>query len=263
VRVVSLHPDVLVATSRIWQTTCTVVRSGEETFAIDSPVLPDELELLPALLEQARFPSLSGLFVTHADWDHLLGRLAFPQAALGAPRASVERMGAHPGEAQRELRAFDEEHYLTRSAPLSLGSLQALEVPGRCEIGEHELELHEADGHTGDGMAVWVPWAKVLVAGDYLSAVEIPVLGDDGSIGAYVQTLERLRALVAQAEHVVAGHGPVLDGEGAAAVLEEDHLYMTALGEDPERAELPPGRRTRAQQRIHAVNVALALADGE
>ena len=39
------YRDVLVATSRIWQTTCTIVRRDEECFVIDSPILPDELEL--------------------------------------------------------------------------------------------------------------------------------------------------------------------------------------------------------------------------
>ena len=39
-RVVGLHPDVLVASSRVWQTTCTIVRSGDECFVIDSPVFP-------------------------------------------------------------------------------------------------------------------------------------------------------------------------------------------------------------------------------
>ncbi|MEA2155803.1 MAG: hypothetical protein QOE11_1943, partial [Solirubrobacteraceae bacterium] len=47
-RVVGLHRDVLVVTSRVWQTTCTIVRNGEECFVIDSPVFPDELEALPA-----------------------------------------------------------------------------------------------------------------------------------------------------------------------------------------------------------------------
>ncbi|MCX6386567.1 MAG: hypothetical protein NTV40_08060 [Solirubrobacterales bacterium] len=40
-RAVGLHPDVVVVTSRIWQTNCTFVRSGDEAFLIDSPVLPD------------------------------------------------------------------------------------------------------------------------------------------------------------------------------------------------------------------------------
>jgi len=71
VRVIGLHPDVLVATSRAWQTTCTIVRNGGECFVIDSPVFPDELELLPAVLERARF-ELSGLLATHGDWRRLL-----------------------------------------------------------------------------------------------------------------------------------------------------------------------------------------------
>ena len=73
-RVVGLHRDVLVATSRVWQTTCTLVRNGDEGFVIDSPVFPDELEVLPSVLEHASF-HCSGLLATHGDWDHLLARL--------------------------------------------------------------------------------------------------------------------------------------------------------------------------------------------
>ena len=50
---------------------------------------------------------------------------------------------------------FDEELYLTRPHPLALGDVQALPVPGHCELGDQQLELHPAQGHTGDGMAVW------------------------------------------------------------------------------------------------------------
>ena len=50
-----------------------LVRSGGEAFCIDSPVFPDELEILPAIAEQAEF-NVVGVLATHADWDHLLGR---------------------------------------------------------------------------------------------------------------------------------------------------------------------------------------------
>jgi glyoxylase-like metal-dependent hydrolase (beta-lactamase superfamily II) len=255
VRVVSLHADVLLATSAIWQTNCVIVRSDEETFVIDSPVLPEELEVLPALLEQSRFPAPSGLLVTHADWDHLLARLAFPEATLGCAATSAERMRSNPGAPQRELRAFDEQHYVPRARPLALGSVQALGVPGGCEIGSHELALHPAEGHTVDGMAIWIDWARVLVAGDYLSVVEIPVLGEGASIDAYMATLERLRPLVSGAEQVVPGHGSVLDAEGALSILEEDVAYLGALRAQGAVAELPRGRRTKAQRAVHAANV--------
>lgn len=221
-RVRALHEDVLVVTSAVWATTCTVVRSGDECFVVDSPVLPHELEALPALLQQAGF-GLSGLLATHADWDHLLGRLAFPDAALGVAETTAARLTGSPGEAARELRAFDEQWYVARPAPLQLGSVQALPVPGKLDIGASELELHPADGHTVDGMAIWIPWARVLIAGDYLSPVEIPIVVDRA---AYRATLERLRPLVEQAEWVVPGHGEVLDGTRALAILREDVRYL-------------------------------------
>jgi glyoxylase-like metal-dependent hydrolase (beta-lactamase superfamily II) len=231
VRAVSLHRDVLVATSAVFQVNCVIVRGPVdeegESFLIDSPVLPDELATLPALLEQARFPAPSGLLATHGDWDHLLGRLAFPGVALGCAESTAERLRASPGEAQRELRAFDKDLLIERPRPLALGSVQALPVPGRCAIGDRELELHPADGHTPDGMAIVIPWARVLVAGDYLSTVEPPELGKGSSVEAYLATLERLRPLLASAEHVVPGHGPVLNAERALGVLDENVALLT------------------------------------
>jgi glyoxylase-like metal-dependent hydrolase (beta-lactamase superfamily II) len=260
VKAVGLHPDVIVVTSRFWQTSCTLVRSGDEAFCIDSPVLPDELELLPAIAAQAEF-RVVGLLATHVDWDHVLGRYAFPAAPLGLAESSAARLRNEPGAAQRELRDFDEEHYVERPGPLSLPGAQALPVPGRCGIGERELELHPADGHTVDGMAVWIPWASVLVCGDYLSPVEIPWISEGGSLSAYLATLARLEPLVEQAAHVVPGHGTVLDGSRAAALLGEDRAYLAALASDGD-APLPLARRNGAMRKIHAENVQRVAASG-
>jgi glyoxylase-like metal-dependent hydrolase (beta-lactamase superfamily II) len=230
VRAIALHADVLVATSAIWQTNCAVVRAGEESFLLDSPILPDELEALPALVEQAGFPAPSGLLATHGDWDHLLGRLAFPGLALGCAESTAERMQASPGATQRELRAFDEEHFIERERPLALGAIQGLPVPGSCGIGERELALHPACGHTGDGIAILIEWAGVLVSGDYLSPVELPVLGSGGTTEAYTDTLRRLRPLIERVEHVVPGHGRVLGRERALEILDEDLGYVREVG---------------------------------
>ena len=234
-------------------------RAAAETFILDSPVLPDELELLPSLLAQSGFPPPSGLLATHGDWDHLLAPLAFPGTPLGCAEASAARLAREPGAAQLSLREFDEGLYISRERPLALGAPQALPVPGHLGVGDRELELHLAEGHTGDGMAVWVGWAGVLAVGDYLSPIEIPLLGNGGSVEAYAQTLQRLRPLVERAEHVVPGHGPVIGSERALTVLEEDLAYLDALARDALGAELPLGRRSREQRRLHAANAA-ALA---
>jgi glyoxylase-like metal-dependent hydrolase (beta-lactamase superfamily II) len=254
VRAVAVHRDAIVVTSRLWQTTCTAVRAGEETFLIDSPYFPDELELLPVLLEQAGFVP-SGLLATHADWDHLLGRFAFPALALGVGSSSAERLRAEPGAAQRALRDADAEHYVVRPAPLSLGSYQSLPVPGMVQIGDEELELHPTGGHTPDGVALLARWAGLLVCGDYLSGVEIPMISPGGSVGEYRATLARLAPLVEASEAVVPGHGAPHDRERALRILDEDVEYLDALERGEERVRLPAGRDTRRQRAIHAENL--------
>jgi glyoxylase-like metal-dependent hydrolase (beta-lactamase superfamily II) len=271
VRAIALHPDVLLVTSAVLAVNCVIVRgpadaqappvtsgSPGETFVIDSLVLPDEHDALPALLGQAGFPAPSGLLATHGDWDHLLARLAFPVAALGCAESTAERLQAAPGEAQRSLRAFDEELMIRRTRPLALGAVQALPVPGRCALGDRELELHPTAGHVADGMAVLAPWAGVMVVGDYISPVELPTLAA-GGLESYLETLARLRGLIERVEHVVPGHGQVLDRPGATAVLEEDEAYLRDLAERGAEAELPTRCSGAWQRRLHGEN-AVAIA---
>lgn len=257
-RALSVHADLIVFISRYWQTTCTVVRAGDEGFVIDSPIYPDELEAVASVLEQAGFP-VSGLLATHADWDHLLGRLAFPDASLGCGESTAERLAAEPGDAQRALKRFDEEQYVEDRRPLALGGIQALPVPGRLSLGTgqdgRELELSPADGHTADGTAYLIPWLGTLVCGDYLSPVEIPWISPGGSVDAYEATLERLKAIVERADTIIPGHGRPLPRTEALTVLEEDAAYLRALRDAGADAPLPAGRRTETQRRIHAENV--------
>ena len=244
-RAVGVHPDAVVVTSRMWQTTCTAIRAGGEAMLIDSPYFPDELDALPALLAQAGF-EITALLATHADYDHLLGRAAFPALALGVGEPTAIRLRAEPGVAQKELRDADAEYYVERDAPLALGSYQSLPVPGYVGLGDQELELHPAEGHTADGIAVFARWAGVLCVGDYLSDVEIPMVHDPDE---YRATLARLAPLVEAAETIVPGHGSPHDRDTALRLLGEDLQYLDGLD------ELPPRRDTKRQREIHADNV--------
>lgn len=283
-RALAVHPDVLVVVSRVWQTTAAIVRapataggtapSGDplagaaaaaprEAFLVDSPVYPDELELTAQVAGQAGF-AVAGLLATHGDWDHLLGRFAFPEAALGVAETTAARLSGHSGEAVRALRDFDGEHYVQRGQNgtppgLKLGELQALPVPGKIGLAgpdagdgtappEHDLELHPAPGHTADGMAVWVPWARTLICGDYLSPVEIPTWHDnEGSRSQYRATLDVLKPLVDQADWVIPGHGGPIDGDRALAIWREDVAYV-------DRYALPIARSGARQKALHAAN---------
>jgi glyoxylase-like metal-dependent hydrolase (beta-lactamase superfamily II) len=263
-RAVAVHPDVVVVTSRLWQTTATAIRApaageagseGREAFLVDSPYFPDELEMLPALLDQSGF-AIQGLLATHADFDHLLGRLAFPGHTLGVGEATMERIRAEPGAAQLELREIDAEHYVQRPRPLALGGVQALPVPGYIEVGGERVELHPTEGHTADGVALLARFAGLLLCGDYLSDVEIPVISPGGSVEAYRATLARLAPLVEAADVVVPGHGAPHNRERALAILDEDVEYLDALEARDRLARLPEGRDTHRQREIHAQNLA-------
>jgi glyoxylase-like metal-dependent hydrolase (beta-lactamase superfamily II) len=257
-RVVSVHRDALVVTSRMWQTNAVAVRAGGEAMLIDSPYFPDELDALPGVLAQTGFET-DALLATHGDFDHLLGRLAFPGRPLGLGESSVERLRLEPGAVQRELRDADARHYVERSSPLALGQVQGLPAPGSVELGDAELELHPAEGHTSDGIAVFARSLGVLCVGDYLSNVEIPMVSAGGSLADYRATLARLAPLVEAAESIVPGHGNPHDRETALRLLDEDADYLDALEAGAERA-LPPGRDSVEQRRIHAENLRLIRA---
>ena len=121
--------------------------------------------------------------------------------------STIERLHREPGAAQRELRRQDESLYVERATPLGLGQVQPLPVPGRLDLGDTELELHPAEGHTSDGTALFAPFCGVLACGDYLSGVEIPTISSGGTLEEYRATLARLAPLVERAETVVPGHG--------------------------------------------------------
>jgi glyoxylase-like metal-dependent hydrolase (beta-lactamase superfamily II) len=253
-------------TSRVWQTNAVALRAAShgsaagtagrspnyEALLIDSPYFPDELEALPGLLAGAGFEP-DALLATHADYDHLLGRFAFPGLALGLGEPSVMRIHQEPGAAQRGLRDKDAELYVERRAPLALGEVQTLPVPGSVELGSEELELHPADGHTADGMAVMARWCGVLCAGDYLSNVEIPWV--EAGLDDYRATLARLGPLVEAAETIVPGHGRPSGRDEALRILDEDAGYLDALERGEEKPTLPKGRDSRAQRKIHDENL--------
>ena len=150
-RAISVHPDAIVVTSLFWQCNAIALRAGEEAMLIDSPYFPDELELLPGVLAQSGFEP-NALLATHGDFDHMLGRLAFPDLALGVAESTMRRIRERPGEAQRELRDYDAEAYVERAKPLrqidaDLAYLDALErgeerpsLPeGRDSKRQHEI----------------------------------------------------------------------------------------------------------------------------
>ena len=137
-------------------------------------------------------PDVAGPDVAGPDAPQLDGVELAARLTLVLGRLNRRMVAGGQGLSHGVLSALSS---IVHSGPLRLGDLQVLPAPGGLDIGDETLELVPADGHTHDGMAIWVGWAKVLIPGDYLSPVELPWLQEQGSREAYLATLGRLNGL--------------------------------------------------------------------
>ena len=105
------------------------------------------------------------MLATHADWDHVCGIAAFPEAvaAMGERTAAIVQGGA-PAELI-ERRA--EEHAIAVAGPPRVNS--AFEVGTAQRLGRIIVETFALAGHTPDGAAFRVRALDLLAVGDHLS----------------------------------------------------------------------------------------------
>ncbi|SIR96317.1 MBL fold metallo-hydrolase [Microbacterium sp. RURRCA19A] len=219
-------PGVLVATSRVMQTTSTVVVEAGRALLIDPAWMPDELDALVASLRERGLTVAEG-FATHAHHDHLLWHPEFGSV----PRWASARTA--------ELARLERDALV---AALGAGfPAELVELMGRVDAGSptFDVELVVHDGHAPGHTAVWLPELRVLVAGDMLSDVELPLPFWPDDVPAYERALDVLEPYARSARVVIPGHGNV--GTDALARLEADRRYladMRRVGEstDPRRA---------------------------
>ena len=217
----------------VW-TNAIVVRGTEGLILVDPGIDGAELDQLADDLDRLGMPVVAG-FSTHPHWDHLLWHPRFGDVpryatAAGARAASGAREQGQTMAAQSATGVPLELLGLVSPLPAGGGP-----VPG--EIIEHEAH---AVGHA----AVLLADRGVLLAGDMLSDVLIPLLDrrQPDQVGAYETALARLEQAARRVDVVVPGHGAVAQGPAVAARLAADHAYIDALrrGEEPVDARLGP-----------------------
>lgn len=138
---------------------------------------------------------------THAHHDHLLWHPLFGEAPRWASRRTVELADDHRVELLDALG----QQWPPRLAPV-FARLTPVADDGWVPFGR-ELHLIVHDGHAPGHAAVWVSDADVLLAGDMLSDVELPMPLDPDDLPAYLAGLDVLAPFVARARLLVPGHG--------------------------------------------------------
>ncbi|MBS1679710.1 MAG: MBL fold metallo-hydrolase [Actinobacteria bacterium] len=210
----------------VW-TNSIVVRGEEGLVVIDPGIEGAELDELADEVAGLGIPVVAG-FSTHPHWDHLLWH-----PRLGdVPRYGTPACARLAGEARERAQAMAEES--ATGIPLEL---VALVTPLPADGGPVPGEVIEHRAHAVGHAAILLADRRVLLAGDMLSDVLIPLFDfrQDDQVGAYGAALDRLADAAADVDIVVPGHGAVAAGPQVAARLAADRAYVDALrrGEEP------------------------------
>ena len=221
-----IAPDVLVATSDLLTCTSTVVAAGDGgCLVIDPAVSVADLAALAADLDGAGLRPRAG-FATHAHWDHVLWSRALGDVPRYAAPVAVADAGS------RRQRMISQAQDAAPGHDLELiGRLTALPAgAGHIPWDGPAAQVIVHDGHAPGHGAVFIPDAGVLVAGDMLSDIEIPLLDTtaDDPLGDYRAGLQRL-AEVPGVRWLVPGHGQVTDAGGFRRRLDADRRYLDLL----------------------------------
>ncbi|MFD9941051.1 MBL fold metallo-hydrolase [Nonomuraea sp. NPDC059023] len=242
---------VLVHESEFVQSNAIVVQGRAGVLLIDPGITGGEMTCLASDLSDLGQPVVAG-FSTHPDWDHLLWHPLFgaaPRYGTARCAAAVRDQLSDPG-AKAEITAHLEPTGIADQVPLDLyGLITALpaetaQIPWdgpRVRIIEHRAH---APGHA----ALFVEDRGVLVAGDMLSDVLVPMLDLDGTadpIEDYLAALRLLEGVAGDVDALVPGHGSVGGADQARARIELDRAYVLALrdGQDPGDPRVGPSAK--------------------
>lgn len=250
-RLREVAPGVLMATSRRYATTSTVLVDGSGgAVVIDPNWDPDELAAIPADLADLNLRCVAGV-ATHEHYDHVLWHPDLGDAPRWASERTVRDLDHHR---DRLLAPLVE--YLTPDLIDLAGRLRPLPDETLPWAGPRtRLVQHEA--HAPGHLALLVEESGVLVAGDMLSDVELPMPDPaDATLDTYLSGIERLRPTVAASRLVIPGHGTA--GERPMDRWDADMRYLDDLlaGRvsddprigDPENADLHAANLVRADR---------------
>jgi glyoxylase-like metal-dependent hydrolase (beta-lactamase superfamily II) len=205
-----------------WVWTNTIVVRGEDGLILVDPGIDgSELNELADDLDRLGIPVVAG-FSTHPHWDHLLWHPRFGDVPRYATPAAAQVASGARERAQ------------TMAAESASGiplELVALVTPLPADGGPVPGELIEHQAHAVGHAAILLADRGVLLAGDMLSDVLIPLFDvrQDDQLGAYETALDRLDEAAGDIDVVVPGHGAVANGPEVAARLAADHAYIDAL----------------------------------
>jgi glyoxylase-like metal-dependent hydrolase (beta-lactamase superfamily II) len=222
---------VLAHASEFIESNAIVVQGTAGVLLIDAGITDDEMVAIADDLRTLGQTVVAG-FSTHPHWDHLLWNAAFGEV----PRYGTARCAA---DIKVFLSDADWQDNIAEDlppeidVPLDLLGLitglpaEATQIPWdgpNVRIIEHQAH---APGHA----ALLIERARVLVAGDMLSDVLIPMLDVSAAdpIEDYLAGLRLLEGVAGDVDVLIPGHGSVGGADELRVRIERDRAYVLAL----------------------------------
>ena len=223
---------VLVHQSELLQNNAVVVEGRAGVLLIDPGITGEEMVCLANDLRELGQPVVAG-FSTHPDWDHVLWHAELGEAPrYGTARcaASMRDLLSNADWKARVAEGLPPE--IAEEVPLDLFGLITGLPAGTAEIpwDGPTVRIIEHPAHAPGHAALFIEERRVLVAGDMLSDVLIPMLNDfnstDDPIGDYLIGLRLLEGVADDVDVVIPGHGSVGGADQVRARIEQDRAYV-------------------------------------
>ncbi|MCG3754256.1 MBL fold metallo-hydrolase [Amycolatopsis sp. Poz14] len=228
---------VLVHQSEVLENNAVVVQGRDGVLLVDPGLTHEELGCLAQDLRELGQPVAAG-FATHPDWDHVLWHAKFgdvPRYGTARCAASLRDLLAKPDWKTLVAEGLPPE--IANDVPMDLfGRVTGLPAGTaylpwdgpRARIIEHPAH---APGHA----ALLIEERGVLVAGDMLSDVLVPMLGRTADpIGDYLTGLQLLEAVADEVDVVVPGHGSVAGQVRERIELDRAYVHALRDGREPD-----------------------------
>ena len=191
-------------------------------------------------------------FSTHPDWDHVLWH-----AELGeAPRYGTARCAAYMRDllSNADWKARVAEGLppeIAEEIPLDLfGLITGLPAEtARIPWDGPTVRIVEHQAHAPGHAALFIDERGVLVAGDMLSEVLVPMLDDwngtNDPIENYLIGLRLLEGVAGDVDVLIPGHGSVGGADQVQARIDQDRAYVHALrdGDCPDDPRIGPSAK--------------------
>ena len=221
---------VLIHESAFCQSNTVLVQGRAGVLLIDPGVHGYEMDCLAKDLSDSGQTVVGG-FSTHPHWDHLL----WPAGLRAVPRYGTARCAATARDRlSGGVEAVAKAAGIPEQVPLDLlGLITGLPV-GTAQIpwDGPQVRILEHRAHAPGHAALLIEERGVLVAGDMLSDVLIPMLDLNDTadpIEDYLAALRLLEGVADGVDVVIPGHGSVGGADEVHARIDQDRSYVLAL----------------------------------